>query len=173
MRRVYSLRPRMQDSVPDAALQGGQPDGTRRHGPLRRQSGGAAPPATGSFTADMALTPEFGTAGDFGAVSGRATGFALADGDPSPLTGLRPLPAPIAVSNVEEQAAPPAAPLPGGWVDGETAASADGTVAGAGDFSVTSAAAATRRPSPAPSVRRTAIGALSVDAEHILPAGKR
>ena len=83
----------------------------------------AARPATASFSADVTLTAEFGTASDLGAVSGWVSHFALADGGPSPLAELRLLPTPIAASDVEEQATRPAAPLPGGWVEGETAAS--------------------------------------------------
>ena len=82
----------------------------------------AARPVTGTFTADVALTAEFGTGSDLGAVSGWVSGFALDDGEPSPITELRLLPASIRTSDLDNSASPPAEPLPGGWIQAETAA---------------------------------------------------
>lgn len=83
----------------------------------------AARPAAGSFTANVTLTADFAASSDFGAVSGQVSGFALENGDPSPLSDLRLLPTSIGDTGVAEPAAEPATPLPGGWVEGETAAS--------------------------------------------------
>ena len=85
----------------------------------------AARPVTGTFTADVALTADFATGSDLGAVSGRVSGFALEDGEPSPVTELWLLSALIRASDLDDSAAVPPEPLPGGWIEGETAA-ADG-----------------------------------------------
>ena len=83
----------------------------------------AAPPATGTFNADVELSADFGAGNDPGNVSGWVTAFALDDGEPSPLTELRLLPAAILDSDdLSESGAADPALLPGGWVNGETAA---------------------------------------------------
>ena len=83
----------------------------------------AARPVTGTFTADVALTADFRTGRDTGVVSGRVSGFVLEGGKPPPLTELRLLPAAVLASeNLSEPASRPPMVLPGGWVDGETAA---------------------------------------------------
>ena len=84
---------------------------------------GAAPPVSGTFTADVELSADFGSSADAGAVNGWVSGFALDGGEPSPLTGLRLLPAAIRDSNDPGASGlrPPAV-LPGGWVEGETRA---------------------------------------------------
>lgn len=86
----------------------------------------AARPVAGTFTADVALSADFGTGSDSGAVSGRVSGFALDGGEPSPLTELRLLSATVLGSDeLNESASPTSTLLSGGWVSGETAA-ADG-----------------------------------------------
>ena len=82
----------------------------------------AARPVTGTFTADVALSADFGAGSDFGAVSGWVSAFALDDGEPSPLTELRLLSASIRTSDLRESESAPAMPLAGGWIHGETAA---------------------------------------------------
>ena len=71
----------------------------------------------------MALTADFGTDSNLGVVSGQVSGFVLQSGEPAPLPELRLLPTTIDASNDAEPASQIATPLPGGWVDGDTAAS--------------------------------------------------
>lgn len=86
----------------------------------------AAPPATGTFNANVELSADFGTSRNFGSLGGWVSGFALDGGEPSPLTELRLLPAAIMDSNeIGSTDSPPAAPLAGGWVGGETAAAGE------------------------------------------------
>ena len=81
----------------------------------------AARPVTGSFYADVELTADFGTAGDFGTMSGSVSNFVLDTGESSPLTALR-----LATSDIGLPLQNDGAPLPdgtanGGWVEGTVA----------------------------------------------------
>ena len=83
----------------------------------------AAHPVAETFIADVTLEADFGTGSDFGAVNGRVSGFALDSGEPSSLTELHLLSAAILGSDdLGESESPTSTLLPGGWVDGETAA---------------------------------------------------
>ncbi|MDE0207790.1 MAG: hypothetical protein OXP66_17380 [Candidatus Tectomicrobia bacterium] len=83
----------------------------------------AAPPATGTFSADVELLADFGTGSDFGNASGWVTGFVLDYRERSPLPELRLLPAAILGSDeLSESGSTEATLLPGGWVHGGTAA---------------------------------------------------
>ena len=74
----------------------------------------AARPILQSFRADVQLSADFGTGREFGAVNGRVFDFVLDDGAPAALSELRLLTASW------QDAEGPA--LPGGWVEGYTAA---------------------------------------------------
>lgn len=86
----------------------------------------AARPVTQSFHAEVELTADFGTGSEFGTVNGRVSDFVLDSGAPAALTELRLLAASWrdaqGTSNVfpSQDADGPA--LPGGWVEGYTAA---------------------------------------------------
>ena len=74
----------------------------------------AALPILRSFSADVELSADFGTESEFGAVDGRVFDFVLDDGAPAALSELRLLTA--SWRDIEGPA------LPGGWVEGNTAA---------------------------------------------------
>ena len=86
----------------------------------------AARPISQSFHADVKLTADFGTDSEFGAVDGWVSDFVLDNGAPAALSELRLLAASWrdapGTSNVfpSQNADSPA--LPGGWVEGYTAA---------------------------------------------------
>ena len=86
----------------------------------------AAHPATRHFYAAVELTADFGTASEFGAVGGRVSEFALDNGEPAPLGELRLLPVSwrngAGVSNIFPSHETNGTALPGGWVEGYTAA---------------------------------------------------
>ena len=86
----------------------------------------AAHPATRHFYAAVELTADFGTASEFGVVGGRVSDFALDNGEPAPLRELRLLPVSwrngTGVSNIFPSHESGGAALPGGWIEGYTAA---------------------------------------------------
>ena len=86
----------------------------------------AAYPATHHFYAAVELTADFGTAGEFGAVGGEVSDFALDNGEATPLSELRLLPVSwrngTGVSNIFPSHESGGAALPGGWIEGYTAA---------------------------------------------------
>ena len=81
----------------------------------------AANPVPGSFNADVELTADFGTTGEFGTMSGLVSNVVLDSGAPSPLTELRletseiGLPTQFIDTDFES-------PSAGGWVEGSTGA---------------------------------------------------
>ena len=86
----------------------------------------AAHPATHHFYAAVELTADFGTASEFGAVGGRVSGISLDSGEAAPLSELRLLPVSwrngTGVSSIFPSHESGSAALPGGWVEGYTAA---------------------------------------------------
>ena len=86
----------------------------------------AAYPATHHFYAAVELTADFGTASEFGAVGGEVSDFALDNGEAAPLSKLRLLPVSwrngTGVSNIFPSHESGGAALPGGWIEGYTAA---------------------------------------------------
>lgn len=86
----------------------------------------AAPPTFQSFHADVELSADFGNESEFGAVNGRVFGFVLDNGAPAALSELRLLAASWrdaqGASNVFPSQDADGRALPGGWVEGYTAA---------------------------------------------------
>lgn len=86
----------------------------------------AAYPTTHHFYAAVELTADFGTAEEFGAIGGEVSDFALDNGEPAPLSALRLLPVSwrdgTGVSNIFPSHESDGTALPGGWIEGYTAA---------------------------------------------------
>ena len=86
----------------------------------------AAHPATRHFYAVVELTVDFGAASEFGAVGGKVSDFALDNGEPAPLSELRLQPVSwrdgTGGANIFPSHEPDGAALPGGWIEGYTAA---------------------------------------------------
>ena len=86
----------------------------------------AAYPATHYFYAAVELTADFGTASELGAVGGEVSEFALDSGEPAPLNQLRLLPVSwrngAGIANIFPSNESGGAALPGGWIEGYTAA---------------------------------------------------
>ena len=82
-------------------------------------------PQTESFTADVALTADFGSASDLGRITGAVSNFQLASGKSAPVSTLRlqtdEWEGPEA-SNIRSAWNPDDAPVPGGIIEGETIA---------------------------------------------------
>ena len=86
----------------------------------------AARPISQSFHADVELTADFGTDSEFGTVDGRVSDFVLDSGAPAALRELRLLAASWrdaqGTSNVFPSQDTDGPALPGGWIEGYTAA---------------------------------------------------
>ena len=144
----------------------------------------AARPILQSFGADVELSADFGTDREFGDVNGRVFDFILDDGASAVPSELRLLTVTWrdaeGTSNVfpSQDAEGPA--LPGGWVEGNTAADGGWWGVWGGRFLATASPARTSRlptsniqsPSPEPSGPRMATAALPDLSERTGPAGK-